>query len=432
MKNFFFIALLTLAWGAASAQTPKIDSLLNVLKNEPADSIKIKLYTEIGYSYVDTLSGKAIENQQNAIALSKNLKLSDTDSKKLVNLLAAVTDKIQKLETRWREHEKQDMAIYIITVFCILFLILLVIAFVRINKAKQLLEEKNSLIDRQRNELQEALIDLKNAQEELVRHEKLASVGQLTKGIVDRMLNPLNYINNFSESSNLLVNELNELLSKHEGAISEVIKEEFLGVLELIKNSVTKIYDNGTTTTRIVKDMQQLLKEKSKEFSEIDLNVFVEKQAHEAYKEIKKTYGDFDGELIFDLEKQPIITKILLPEFSDLIEDILDNSLYILAKKNQSHKEKDFIPQVKISTELSKNEIILKIRDNGKGIPQRDLERLFNPFFTTKPTSEGTGLGLFMCKDIVEIHNGKIRVHSQEGQFTEVVITLPVLKETHS
>jgi signal transduction histidine kinase len=78
---------------------------------------------------------------------------------------------------------------------------------------------------------------------------------------------------------------------------------------------------------------------------------------------------------------------------------------------------------------LSKNEIILKIRDNGKGIPPRDLERLFNPFFTTKPTSEGTGLGLFMCKDIVEIHNGKIHIHSQEGQFTEVVITLPAIKD---
>jgi signal transduction histidine kinase len=424
MKNFFFFSLLTIMWGAASAQTPKIDSLLNLLQSETTDSVKLKLYAEIGYSYIDTLSGKAPENQQNAIA-----KLSETDSKKLVTLLAAITDKIRNVEAKWQEHEKQDMAIYIITVFCVLFLILLVIAFVRINKAKQLLEEKNSLIDRQRNELQEALIDLKTAQEELIRHEKLASVGQLTKGIVDRMLNPLNYINNFSESSNLLVNELNELLSKHEGAISEVIKEEFLGVLELIKNSVTKIYNNGTTTTRIVKDMQQLLKEKSKEFSKIDLNAFVKKEAEEAFKEIKKSYGDFDGELLFDLAEQPLTVKILPPEFSDLLDDLLDNSLYILAEKNKSHKEKEFIPQVRITTELSKNEIILKIRDNGKGIPPRDLERLFNPFFTTKPTSEGTGLGLFMCKDIVEIHNGKIHIHSQEGQFTEVVITLPAIKD---
>jgi signal transduction histidine kinase len=303
---------------------------------------------------------------------------------------------------------------------------------------KQLLAEQNALLEQKvqqrtaelqasEKDLENTLNHLRDTQEELIRQEKLASVGQLTKGIVDRILNPLNYINNFSESSSLLVDELNELLSKNKNAVSEMIKEEFSGMLELIKSSVTKIYDNGATTTRIVKDMQKLLKEKSKDFIQTDLNAFVENHAKAAYQEIKANYAGLTGELMLELEKQPLEVKILPPEFGEVISALIDNSLYTLAEKSKSTK--GFVPQIKITTEAMQEEIILKVKDNGKGIPPRDLERIFSPFFTTKPTSKGTGLGLFMSKDVIEIHKGKMEIHSKEGLSTEVVITLPRMSQ---
>ena len=271
--------------------------------------------------------------------------------------------------------------------------------------------------------LEETLTNLKVTQEELIRQERLVSVGQLTKGIVDRILNPLNYINNFSESSTILIDEVVEMFSKHEASISPEIKDDFAAMLGMIKNSVIKIYEHGNNTTRIVKDMQKLLKEKSKDFIETDLNSFVENRAKITFNEFKTNHKNVEIEIKFDLVQTNAKVNILPPELGEVITAIIDNSLYIINERYNI--DKSFIPKIVVSTLLIENNIILKIRDNGKGIPQRDLLQIFSPFFTTKPTSKGTGLGMFMSKDIIELHKGKISIYSEEGIFTEVTIQLP-------
>jgi hypothetical protein len=273
--------------------------------------------------------------------------------------------------------------------------------------------------------LEETLTNLKVTQEELIRQERLVSVGQLTKGIVDRILNPLNYINNFSESSTILIDEVVEMFSKHEASISPEIKDDFAAMLGMIKNSVTKIYEHGNNTTRIVKDMQKLLKEKSKDFIETDLNSFVENRSKITFNEFKTKNKNVDIEIEFDWVQTNAKVSILPPELGEVITAIIDNSLYILNEKYNI--DKSFTPKIVISTLVFENNVILKIRDNGKGIPQRDLQQIFSPFFTTKPTSKGTGLGMFMSKDIIELHKGKISIYSQEGIFTEVTIQLPTI-----
>ncbi len=274
--------------------------------------------------------------------------------------------------------------------------------------------------------LEKTLSNLKETQEELIRQERLASVGQLTKGIVDRILNPLNYINNFSESSKLLIDELQELIDKYQAELSDDLKDDAYDLLDVLKNSISKIYDHGSSSTRIVKDMQKLLKEKSREFFETDLNNFVENRAKTVYQEFKNNNKDFNGQLLMNLDKQPAKTKILPPELGDVITSLVDNALYTLTEKSKLNK--GFEPLLTITTEVASEEVLLKIKDNGKGIPKRDLALLFSPFFTTKPTSKGTGLGLFMSKDIIELHKGKISINSKEGEFTEVVIVLPTVK----
>jgi signal transduction histidine kinase len=222
-----------------------------------------------------------------------------------------------------------------------------------------------------------------------------------------------------------LIDEVVEMFSKHEASISPEIKDDFAAMLGMIKNSVTKIYEHGNNTTRIVKDMQKLLKEKSKDFIETDLNSFVENRSKITFNEFKTKNKNVDIEIEFDWVQTNAKVSILPPELGEVITAIIDNSLYILNEKYNI--DKSFTPKIVISTLVFENNVILKIRDNGKGIPQRDLQQIFSPFFTTKPTSKGTGLGMFMSKDIIELHKGKISIYSQEGVFTEVTIQLPTI-----
>ncbi|GAB3936538.1 sensor histidine kinase [Larkinella terrae] len=268
--------------------------------------------------------------------------------------------------------------------------------------------------------LENTLHDLRNTQNELIRQERLASVGQLTKGIVDRILNPLNYVSNFSQLSEELIEEVIDGLKKEPDSLDDVLDD--LGVLKM---NLAKIQEHSGSTTRILQDMQVLLREKSRDFQETDLNQFVENKVRVVLNKLKTDYPDFAIQLALNLDKKAIRTNLLPNEFGQAVQNIVSNSYYTLFEK--SKLAKDFTPEIRIVTSLRDDQVILQIRDNGKGIPQREINNLFNPFFTTKPTSKGTGLGLFMTKDIVQLHRGKIEIHSKEGEFTEIRMVLPVL-----
>ncbi|WP_171062851.1 sensor histidine kinase [Larkinella sp. C7] len=273
--------------------------------------------------------------------------------------------------------------------------------------------------------LENTLHDLRNTQHELIRQERLASVGQLTKGIVDRILNPLNYVSNFSQLSEEIIHEFTDRLKKEQDVLSADVRDDIMDDLDVLKMNLAKIQEHSASTTRILKDMQVLLREKSRDFQDTDLNQFVENKARFALHEMKGDYPDFAISLVLNLDKKPIRTSLLPNEFGQVVQNIVSNSYYTLFEK--SKLTKDFMPEVRIVTSRVDDQVILRIRDNGKGIPQREIANLFNPFFTTKPTSKGTGLGLFMTKDIVQLHRGKIEISSKEGEYTEIQMTLPVL-----
>jgi signal transduction histidine kinase len=186
-----------------------------------------------------------------------------------------------------------------------------------------------------------------------------------------------------------------------------------------------KIQEHSDSTTRILKDMQVLLREKSRDFQETDLNTFVENNSRITLNKIKAEYQDFAINLVLNLNDKPIRTSLLPTEFGQVIHNIVSNSFYTLHEKSKQNR--DFIPEVRISTNQVDNQAILRIRDNGKGIPQREITNLFNPFFTTKPTAKGTGLGLFLTRDIVQLHRGRIDITSKEGEYTEIQMLLPIL-----
>ena len=274
--------------------------------------------------------------------------------------------------------------------------------------------------------LESTLSNLKSTQEELIRQERLASVGSLTKGIVDRILNPLNYINNFSQSSGKLLKEITEVTDKHQDGLSEDEKDDLESGFDMLEKNLEKIYEHGNSTTRIVKDMQKLLKGKSTEFFVTDLNPFLESKSKSAIQEVLNEYKDAKVKLSFALDATPVKVSLLPFEFAQVLSNLISNACYAVIEKTKTNKV--FEPEIIVSTKRSENGIAIRIRDNGKGIPVKETEQLFNPFFTTKPTSKGTGLGLYMSKDIIEYHKGRMAIRSTEGDFTEVEIYLPTIK----
>lgn len=273
--------------------------------------------------------------------------------------------------------------------------------------------------------LENTLSNLKSTQEELIRQERLASVGQLTKGIVDRILNPLNYINNFSMSSGLILKEITEVTDKHQEAFSEDDRDDLDSGLDMLKKNLEKIYEHGNSTTRIVKDMQKLLKGKSTEFLVTELNPFLETKARSAVQEVMNEYKGASVKLTLELDSEAAKVSLLPYEFSQVLVNLISNACYTVIEKTRLVK--DFEPEVKVISNLCDFGVRVAVRDNGRGIPVKETEQLFNPFFTTKPTSKGTGLGLYMSKDIIEFHKGRISADSKEGEFTQINIFLPIV-----
>jgi signal transduction histidine kinase len=273
--------------------------------------------------------------------------------------------------------------------------------------------------------LENTLNDLNNAQDELIRQEKLASVGQLTKGIVDRILNPLNYVSNFSQSSDSLIDEAVETLEKQRDALPADMLDDLLDELSVLKVNSQKIQEHSKSTARILMDMQKLLREKSRDFLETDFNLFLESRLRMATLEAQAGYPGWSANLVTDLTQQPLPVRLLPHEFGQVVQNLISNAWYTLHEKHKALGS-SFVPEIRVSTALVEGQVQLRFHDNGKGIPSREIERIFSPFFTTKPTSKGTGLGLFMTKDIVETHRGKIDIVSQEGEFTELLISLPL------
>jgi len=270
--------------------------------------------------------------------------------------------------------------------------------------------------------LQQTLDNLKATQEELIRKEKLASIGQLTKGIVDRVINPLNYINNFSGVTFELVQEIKESMLK-ESNLSEDGKMDVEDLTKMMEENLSKVQEHGQSATRIIKGMEKLLKEKSTIYISSDINTAIKNSIESTYAEYLKTEDAIKININFKFAQNLKQINILPFEFSQAINYIVNNSFYALKQKNE--KQKGFVPELIISTEDVDNEINIKIHDNGKGMPEKEMIQLFSPFFTTKPTAKGIGLGLYMTKEIIKEHKGTIVSTSVENQFTEITINLP-------
>jgi signal transduction histidine kinase len=272
-------------------------------------------------------------------------------------------------------------------------------------------------------ELSQSLDELRTAQDRLVQTEKLASLGQLTAGIAHEIKNPLNFVNNFSALSGELIDELNVALKPV--ALDGKTREEVDELTKLLKDNLEKVVQHGKRADSIVKNMLLHSREGSGEHRAADINAIVEESLNLAYHGARAEKSGFNITLQRDLDPAAGMIDVYPQEMTRVFLNLISNGFYAATKRKEADDE-GFEPTLSATTKSLGNKVEIRIRDNGTGIPLEVREKMFNPFFTTKPAGEGTGLGLSMSHDIVvKQHGGKIEVNTTPGVFTEFIITLP-------
>lgn len=283
---------------------------------------------------------------------------------------------------------------------------------------EQQVKERTATLHEQKQKLQAAMEDLKATQTQLIHREKMASLGELTAGIAHEIQNPLNFINNFSEISTEL---LDEMITSSNNGNTEVSS----GLAEEIKANLQKINFHGKRADAIVKNMLQHSGKSSGKKNSIDVNRFVSEYLQLSYHGMRARQKNFNA-IIETHFNQEVGTIDLVPEeMGRVLLNIFNNAFYSVNRKKEESGD-DYHPTISVSTAMVNNEIQIVIRDNGNGIPETVLDKIFQPFFTTKPTGEGTGLGLSLSYDIItKAHNGELKVFTKEGDFAEFRIILP-------
>jgi signal transduction histidine kinase/HAMP domain-containing protein len=267
--------------------------------------------------------------------------------------------------------------------------------------------------------------ELKEAQNQLVQSEKMASLGQLTAGIAHEIKNPLNFINNFAELSIDLTKELVEEIDKIKAVITPATAGIMTELLNDLEHNVTKINEHGKRADSIVKGMLLHSRGKSGEKQKSNLNELLAEDLNLVYHGFRAQDSSFNVKMVTDYDPSLAPVNVVPQNISRVFLNILNNACYSL---NEKTKERggSYSPTLSVTTKDLGERVEVRIRDNGKGIPDDILAKVFNPFFTTKPTGKGTGLGLSLSYDIVvQEHKGELKVLSEPGEYAEFIITLP-------
>jgi two-component system, NtrC family, sensor kinase len=279
-------------------------------------------------------------------------------------------------------------------------------------------------VQQRTRELAQSLDDLRTAQDRLIQTEKLASLGQLTAGIAHEIKNPLNFVNNFSSLSAELIDELDETLAS--APLDQKMRDDVSELTQMLKSNLEKVVQHGKRADSIVKNMLLHSRGGSGEHRSADVNAIVEDSLNLAYHGARAEKSDLAITLRPDFDPDAGAAELYPQEITRALLNLISNGFYAATKRKVESGDESFEPVLTASTRNLGKTVEIRIRDNGTGIPTEVREKMFNPFFTTKPTGEGTGLGLSMTHDIiVKQHGGRIDVETEPGSFTEIIITLP-------
>jgi signal transduction histidine kinase len=279
-------------------------------------------------------------------------------------------------------------------------------------------------VEARTRELANSLEDLRTAQDRLIQTQKLASLGQLTAGIAHEIKNPLNFVNNFSGVSAELIDELQEALGKVK--IDQQTRAEITELADTLRENLDKIVQHGKRADSIVKNMLLHSREGSGEHRPVDINALVDQAVNLAYHGARAEKQGFNITLERSFDPAAGEVDVFPQEITRVLLNLISNGFYAAAKRKAQASNYGYVPKLAAATKDLGDRVQISIRDNGTGIPPEVRDKIFNPFFTTKPAGEGTGLGLSLSHDIVvKQHSGSIEIDTQPGEFTEFKITIP-------
>ena len=295
----------------------------------------------------------------------------------------------------------------------------------RLNLVEKLAEELQS----KNAELEKVLDELRVAQDQIVMREKLAALGELTAGVAHEIKNPLNFVKNFSEASEELMEELTEVLDESANAPDEEQRELVDEICQDLTDNMGRILQHGNRADRIVHDML-MMGRGSGERQPTEINNLLDEHARLAYHSARATDSDFNLTIEKDFDPDVGQIEVVPQDLGRVFLNMVGNACYATDEKRraiESDAGETYFPTLSLITRRLDDRIEVCIRDNGNGMPPEVIEKIFNPFFTTKPTDKGTGLGLALSNDIVREHGGTIRVVSEPGEFTEMIVELPLV-----
>ena len=360
-------------------------------------------------SYFDQLGRTDSATVYLRLAKSLSDSLSAEERKNLLAFQDVVVEeqvKLEKLEKDKIQTKSKIRTYSMIAGLVILSLIGLILY--RSNK----MEKKAKIV------LEKTLQELKSTQSQLIQSEKMASLGELTAGIAHEIQNPLNFVNNFSDVNTELIDEAG--LEINNGNIDEVKT-----ILNNVKENEQKINLHGKRADAIVKNMLQHSRSSSGSKEPTDINTLCNEYLRLSYHGLKAKDKSFNATMKTDFDESIGKTNIVPQEMGRVILNLINNAFYAVDEKKKKAAD-GYEPIVSVSTKKAKNKVEIKVKDNGSGIPQNVLDKIFHPFFTTKPTGQGTGLGLSLSYDIVKAHGGEIKVETKDGEGTAFMIMLPI------
>ncbi|HEV8082857.1 MAG TPA: ATP-binding protein [Chitinophagaceae bacterium] len=298
---------------------------------------------------------------------------------------------------------------------------LLVIAFILYGNNKQK-QKANIVLQQQKQKVESTLSELKSTQAQLIQSEKMASLGELTAGIAHEIQNPLNFVNNFSEVNKEMIEEATEEIDKGNTA-------EVKNILNNIKDNSEKINHHGKRADAIVKGMMQHSQKNSGQKELTDINALADEYLRLSYHGMRAKDKSFNAILKtdFDEDLSSVGGKInIIPQdIGRVLLNLYNNAFFAVNEKKKTANE-NYQPLVSVRTKKLTDKVEIKVSDNGNGIPQNIVDKIFQPFFTTKPTGQGTGLGLSLSYDIIKVHGGEIKVESKEDEGSVFIVQLPL------
>jgi signal transduction histidine kinase/tetratricopeptide (TPR) repeat protein len=358
---------------------------------------RIHFYLYQYYKYEKNYS-EAINHLELQMQMEKDLH-KNTVNQKVLNLEISYKAEVAKKEARAIKQQNEELT--------------------RLNKE----------IEKQKQQLEEALNTLRNTQAQLIHSEKMASLGELTAGIAHEIQNPLNFVNNFSEVNKEMIEELLSEKSKVESKTNEELENE---ILNDIKNNSEKINHHGKLEDAIVKNMLQHSRKNSGQKEPTDINALCNEYLRLSFHGMRAKDKNFNAEIKTDFDNTIGNINIVPQDIGRVLLNLYNNAFYAVTEKKTVcqaelvEANQQYQPTVSVSSKKINNAIELTVTDNGNGIPENIIDKIFQPFFTTKPTGQGTGLGLSLSYDIIKAHGGEIKVETKEGEGTTFVLQLPI------